>query len=65
MGKAEQDRIFQRMSAFNNSLSLLLFALTTLKSETEINGTKIPEYFDKIKQDWPLLAAKYLRSNYL
>jgi nucleoside phosphorylase len=65
MGKAEQDGIFRRTGAFNNSSSLLLSALTTLESETEINDTKIPEYFDKIKQDWPLLAAKYLRLNYL
>jgi hypothetical protein len=51
MGKAEQGGIFRRTGAFNNSLSLLLFALTTLESEIKMNGIKIPECFDKIKQN--------------
>jgi nucleoside phosphorylase len=30
-----------------------------------MNGTRIPKYLDKMKQNWPLLMAKYLRSDYL
>lgn len=65
MGKAEQGGTFRRTGALNNPPNLLLSALTTLESDNEMKGTIIPEYLNQIKQDWPRLVAKYLRSESL
>ncbi|KAF3016545.1 hypothetical protein E8E14_012225 [Neopestalotiopsis sp. 37M] len=65
MGKAEQGGVFRRIGALNNPPNLLLSALTTLESDTKMNGTRIPDYLHKMKQDWPRLVSKYLRSDSL
>jgi nucleoside phosphorylase len=61
-GKAKQSGNFERMGALNNPPNALLTAVTKLETEHELNGSKIPEYLDELKQKWPRLAAKYIRS---
>jgi nucleoside phosphorylase len=43
----------------------LLTALGKLETENELTGSKIPEYLDELKQNWPRLASKYLKSDSL
>jgi nucleoside phosphorylase len=65
MGKAENGGNFKRTGALNNPPSVLLTALAKLGTEHEMNGSKIPQYLDDLKRNWPKLAPKYLRSNSL
>ncbi len=39
--------------------------MTKLETDYELTGSKIPEYLDQLKQKWPRLATKYLRSDSL
>jgi nucleoside phosphorylase len=64
-GKVKQGGNFERTGSLNNPPSSLLTALTKLETEHELNGSKIPEYLDELKQKWPRLASKYLRSDSL
>ncbi|KAL6825975.1 ankyrin repeat-containing domain protein [Trichoderma sp. SZMC 28015] len=63
-GKAK-DGGFERTGSLNNPPASLLTALTKLETEHELVGSKIPEYLNQLKQNWPRLAAKYLRSDSL
>jgi nucleoside phosphorylase len=65
MGKAEEGGIFKRTGSLNNPPSALLTALTTLETEHDMNGSKIPQYLDDLKKNWPRLASKYTRSDSL
>ncbi|KAI1487019.1 nucleoside phosphorylase domain-containing protein [Biscogniauxia mediterranea] len=65
MGKAEQGNVFRRTGALNNPPMLLLSAITKLETQYEIDGSRIPEYLDALRDKWPLLAPKYLRSESL
>lgn len=49
----------------NNPPISLLTALSKLETEHELTGPKISEYLDEMKQKWPRLAPKYLRSESL
>jgi nucleoside phosphorylase len=64
-GKAKEGGNFERTGALNNPPTSLLTALTKLETEHELTGPKIPEYLDELKQNWPRLAPKYLRSDSL
>ncbi|KAM0522618.1 hypothetical protein ACHAPE_002211 [Trichoderma viride] len=64
MGRAESGR-FQRTGSLNNPPTLLLTALTTLESYHEMNEPKMFEYLETLKEKWPRLAPKYLRSESL
>lgn len=64
-GKAKQGGKFERIGSLNNPPNVLLTALTKLETEYELNGSRISEYLDKLKQKWPRLAPKYLRSESL
>ena len=64
-GKAKDGGKFERTGALNNSPMSLLTALGKLETENELTGSKIPEYLDEIKQNWPRLASKYLKSDSL
>lgn len=64
-GKAEQGGNFERTGSLNRPPTSLLTALTKLKTSHELNGPKIPKYLDELKQKWPRLAPKYLRSEAL
>ncbi|KAL7935169.1 purine and uridine phosphorylase [Trichoderma chlorosporum] len=56
---------FERTGSLNNPPSSLLTALTALETEHELVGSKIPDYLDELRQKWPRLAAKYLKSDSL
>ncbi|KKO99367.1 hypothetical protein THAR02_08530 [Trichoderma harzianum] len=64
LGKAK-DRGFERTGSLNNPPVSLLTALAKLETEHELVGSQIPEYLDQMKQKWPRLAAKYLKSDSL
>lgn len=64
-GKAKEGGNFERTGSLDNPPTSLLTALTKLETEHELNGSKIPEYLDELKQKWPRLAPKYLRTESL
>ncbi|EXK78267.1 hypothetical protein FOQG_17045 [Fusarium oxysporum f. sp. raphani 54005] len=64
-GKAEEGGNFKQTGSLNNPPTSLRTALTKLKTENELNGSKIPKYLDELKQKWPRLAPKYLRTESL
>lgn len=63
-GKAKEGGKFERTGSLNNPPTPLLTALTRLETEHELNGSKIPEYLHQLKEKWPRLASKYLRSDH-
>ncbi|KAL7931911.1 ankyrin repeat-containing domain protein [Trichoderma chlorosporum] len=65
LGKAESDGNFKRTGALSNPPSALLTALTKLETQHEMMGSRIPEYLDNLKEKWPRLAAKYIKSDFL
>ncbi|KAF7520540.1 hypothetical protein G7054_g12730 [Neopestalotiopsis clavispora] len=65
MGKAEQRGKFRRTGALNHPPTLLLIALTKLKVDHELEGSKISQYLKELQIRYPRLAEKYLRSNSL
>ncbi|KAI6765005.1 hypothetical protein HG531_012104 [Fusarium graminearum] len=64
-GKAKEGGNLERTGSLDNPPTSLLTALTKLETEHELNGSKIPEYLDELKQKWPRLAPKYLRTESL
>jgi len=64
-GKAKQGGNFERVGSLNNPPNALLTALAKLETEHELNGSQIPKYLDELKQRWPRLAPKYMRSDSL
>lgn len=64
-GKAEEGGNFKRTGALNNPPTSLLTALAKLETEHELIGPKIPDYLDELKQKWPRLTPKYLKSDLL
>ncbi|KAK7588493.1 hypothetical protein V3481_007517 [Fusarium oxysporum f. sp. vasinfectum] len=64
-GKAEEGGSFKRTGSLNNPPISLLTALTKLETEHEMKGSRIQEYLDELKQKWPKLEPKYLRSDSL
>ncbi|KAJ5745670.1 ankyrin repeat protein [Penicillium odoratum] len=64
LGKTKEGR-FERTGSLNNPPTSLLTALTKLETDHELTGSKIPEYLDQLKEKWPRLANKYLRSDSL
>lgn len=64
MGTVEHGR-YQRTGSLNNPPTLLLTALTALKSYHDMNEPKMLQYLETLKEKWPKLAPKYLRSESL
>ncbi|EHK26130.1 uncharacterized protein TRIVIDRAFT_112497, partial [Trichoderma virens Gv29-8] len=64
IGKANKGGQFERTGSLNTPPTPLLTALTRLETEHELNGSKIPEYLNQLREKWPRLASKYLRSDY-
>jgi hypothetical protein len=64
-GKANQGGNFERTGSLNNPPNALLTALTKIETEHDLNGSRIPECLDELKQKWPRLAPRYLRSDSL
>jgi nucleoside phosphorylase len=65
IGKAEKDGTFRRIGALNNPPNALLTALSKLETQHALSGPKMPEYLEELKQKWPRLVPKYLRSDSL
>jgi len=65
MGKAEEGGNFKRTGSLNNPPNALLAALGLIHTEHEMRGSKIPQYLDDLKKNWPMLALKYTRSDSL
>ncbi|RYP70705.1 hypothetical protein DL771_005309 [Monosporascus sp. 5C6A] len=63
-GKAKEGG-FERTGSLNNPPNLLLTALTKLETKHELTGSKIPEYLMELKEKWPRLIPKYLKSDSL
>ncbi|RYP49030.1 hypothetical protein DL768_005170 [Monosporascus sp. mg162] len=63
-GKAKEGG-FERTGSLNNPPNLLLTALTKLETKHELTGSKIPEYLKELKEKWPRLIPKYLKSDSL
>ncbi|KAM0264877.1 hypothetical protein ACHAQJ_000393 [Trichoderma viride] len=63
-GKANEDG-FERTGSLDNPPRSLLAALARLETEHDLTGSKIPDYLDELKQKWPKLAPKYLKSDSL
>ncbi|KAJ4130498.1 hypothetical protein NW754_009551 [Fusarium falciforme] len=57
-GKAETEG-FKRTGALNNPPTVLSTAATRLYTKHEIQGSKIPQYLDDLKRNWPKLASRY------
>jgi nucleoside phosphorylase len=64
-GKAKEGGSFERTGSLNNPPNSLLAALTKLETEHELTGSKIPGYLEELKEKWPRLASRYLRSDSL
>ncbi|SPJ79524.1 uncharacterized protein FTOL_07915 [Fusarium torulosum] len=64
-GKAKEGGSFERSGSLNNPPTLLLTALTELESEHEMKGSRIQEYLDELKEKYPRLVPRYLRSDSL
>ncbi|KAH9209105.1 nucleoside phosphorylase domain-containing protein [Leptodontidium sp. 2 PMI_412] len=64
-GKTEQGGIFERTGALNRPPTELLAALTKLEKEHAMKGSKIPQYLEELKKNWPRLVPKYIRSESL
>jgi hypothetical protein len=64
-GKVEDGGNLKRTGALNNPPSALLTALTKLGTAHEMSGSRIPQYLDDLKEKWPNLVPKYIRSNSL
>ncbi|KAL6831934.1 hypothetical protein V8C40DRAFT_285364 [Trichoderma camerunense] len=65
MGKAKENGSFERTGSLNNPPGSLLTALSKLETEHELLGTKIPEYLEALRKNWPRLVSNYLRSDSL
>ncbi|KAI1505150.1 nucleoside phosphorylase domain-containing protein [Biscogniauxia marginata] len=64
-GKAEHAGKFKRTGALNNPPTVLLTALSKVAAYYELEGSKIPGYLDEMKQKYPRLETKYLKSDSL
>ncbi|KUL83657.1 hypothetical protein ZTR_11042 [Talaromyces verruculosus] len=65
MGKMKEDGKFERTGALNNPPDAFLTALTSMKAEHIMIGSKVPEHLDELKQKWPRMAKQYLKSDSL
>jgi nucleoside phosphorylase len=61
-GKTQHGGTFRRTGALNRPPTELLTALVNIEKEHAMKGSKIPQYLDELKKNWPKLAAKYTRS---
>ncbi|MCJ1310508.1 hypothetical protein MMC25_004172 [Agyrium rufum] len=64
-GKAEQGGIFERIGALSPPPTLLLTALAKLESQHEMASSKIPDFLDDLKKNYPRRAPRYLKSDSL
>ncbi|KAI6086960.1 nucleoside phosphorylase domain-containing protein [Hypoxylon rubiginosum] len=65
LGKTEKGDTFRRTGALNNPPTSLLTAVSRIETEHELAGPRIPEYLHELKEKWPRLVPKYLKSDLL
>jgi nucleoside phosphorylase len=56
---------FERTGSLNTPPKSLLTALTLLETQNDMEGSRIPQYLEELKQKSSKLASKYLRTNSL
>lgn len=64
-GKIKQGGTFEHTKSLNRPPTELLSAVAILEGQHEMTGSKIPEYLDDLKRNWPKLAPRYTRSESL
>ncbi|KAK4167750.1 nucleoside phosphorylase domain-containing protein [Cladorrhinum sp. PSN259] len=64
-GKANEGSAFERTGSLNNPPNSLLAALSKLETDNEMTGSKVPMYLEQMRNKWPELAPKHLRSDSL
>jgi nucleoside phosphorylase len=64
-GKTEQGGTFKHIGSLNSPPSALRTALTKLESQHSMKGSKISQYLEDLKKNWPRLAPNYTRSESL
>ncbi|KAJ4129028.1 hypothetical protein NW768_007557 [Fusarium equiseti] len=64
-GKAHESGKFERTGSLNNPPKALLTALSKLITQHGLVGSAIPQYLEEVKERWPRLAAKAMRSESL
>lgn len=65
IGKAKQGGEFERMGALDNPPKAILTALAKLRTDNELNGSKISLFLDDFRNKYPRAATRYLRSDSL
>ncbi|KAK6533586.1 hypothetical protein TWF694_002523 [Orbilia ellipsospora] len=65
LGKREGNDSFKRVGSLNGPPTSLLTALSKLRKNYELHGSKISGYLEELKVKYPRLAPKYLRSKKL
>jgi nucleoside phosphorylase len=65
LGKATEGGKFEQTGSLNNPPASLRTALTKLETQHEMNGPKIAQYLDDLKNKWPNLALKYASCDHL
>ncbi|KAL5089578.1 hypothetical protein Trisim1_005272 [Trichoderma cf. simile WF8] len=65
LGKATEGGNFERTGALSTPPISLLTALAKLETEHELEGPKIPSFLEEIKEKYPRLVKKYLKSDSL
>lgn len=61
IGKTKPDNKFKWTGILNNLFKALLIALAKLKTDNELNRSKIPIYLNNFKNRYPKAVEKYLR----
>ncbi|EPS38280.1 hypothetical protein H072_8034 [Dactylellina haptotyla CBS 200.50] len=65
-GLDESNSCVKQIGALNNPPDLLLAALSKMESENELNGgSKIPEYIEQLKVNYPRITENFARSETL
>lgn len=57
-GKTQQGGIFKRTRSLNRPPTGLLTTLTKLEKNHEMEDSKVPEYLEELRKNWPKLASK-------
>ncbi|RFU76641.1 hypothetical protein TARUN_5581 [Trichoderma arundinaceum] len=63
LGKATEGGAFERTGALSNPPGSLLTALAKLETEHAMTGSRIPDLLEELKQKYPKLVKKYLKSD--
>ncbi|PNP60051.1 hypothetical protein THARTR1_00075 [Trichoderma harzianum] len=65
LGKSTEEGKFKRTGSLNNPPNSLLSALGKLESKHDLEGSKIPDFLEQIREKYPLAAKTYLNSTSL